>query len=76
MRTINISISDLEFEKFGLKSNELAFSDFLDLVSLELSRQTLSRCVSLAEKFGLSNLTMEEITNEVKSARRDAKNHS
>jgi hypothetical protein len=75
MKTINISVSDLEFNKFGLKSN-LSFSDFLDIVSRELSKQRLNESLKLAEKFGLSELTMADITKEVKAVRKNAKNRS
>ena len=36
-------------------------------------QQNLNRSVALAEKYGLSSMTMEEITNEVKAVRRNAK---
>lgn len=73
MRTLNISISDLELDKFGIKKDKISFSEFVDLVSKELSRQTLNKCVELAEKYGLSKLTMEDITKEVKAVRKNAK---
>ena len=73
MRTINISISDLEFNKFGLKSDKLSFSELVDIISKELSKQTLEECVELAEKYGLSKMAMDEITQEVKAVRRNAK---
>lgn len=76
MRTLNISISDLEYNKFGIKDENLSFSDFIDLVSKELTRQNLTKCIELAEKYGLSKMTMEEITDEVKAVRRDAKNRN
>lgn len=69
MRTINISISDLEYNKFGLKNDKLSFSEFVDIVSNELSKQTLDECVKRAEKYGLSKMTMNEITEEVKVVR-------
>jgi hypothetical protein len=69
MRTLNVSISDIEYNKFGLTNEKLTFTDFLDLVSKELTRQNLNRCLELADKYGLSKLTMEEITNEVKAVR-------
>ncbi len=69
MRTLNVSISDIEFDKFGLKSDELTFTDFIDIVSKELTRQNLNKCLELAEKYGLSKMTMDEITNEVKAVR-------
>lgn len=69
MRTLNISISDLEYNKFGLKGDQLSFSEFIDIVSNELSKQTLNESVDLAEKYGLSKMTMEEINEEVKAVR-------
>ncbi|SHM15204.1 hypothetical protein [Mucilaginibacter sp. OK098] len=76
MRTLNISISDIEYNKFGLQNDKLSFSDFVELVGNELSRQNLNKCVELAEKYGLSKLTMDEICKEVKAVRRNAKNNS
>ena len=76
MRTLNVSISDIEYNKFRLKSEKLTFTDFIDLVSKELSRQNLSKCLELAEKYGLSKMTMDEITNEVKVVRKNAKNRN
>ncbi len=64
---ISALISDLEFEKFGIKEDKLSFSEFLDIVSNELSKQTLNECIELAEKYGLSKMTMDEISEEVKA---------
>ncbi len=75
MRTLNISISDIEYNKFGLKTEQLNFSEFVELVSNELSRQNLVKCVELSEKYGLSKLTMADITKEVRAVR-NAKNNS
>jgi hypothetical protein len=76
MRTLNISISDIEYNKFGLKEEKLTFTDFIDLVSKELTRQNLSKCVELAEKYGISKMSMDEITDEVKAVRKNAKNRN
>ena len=76
MRTLNVSISDIEFNKFGLKDEKLTFSDFIDIVSKELTRQNLNKCLELADKYGLSKMSMEEITNEVKAVRKNAKNRN
>lgn len=73
MKTLRVSISEIEYNKFGIQKDELTFTDFIDLVSRELTRQNLEKCVDLAEKYGLSTMTMEEITAEVKATRRDAK---
>lgn len=74
MKTLNVSISDIEYHKFRIKNDALTFTDFIDLVSKELSRQNLNKCVELAGKYGLSKMTMDEITSEVKAVRQNAKN--
>jgi len=76
MRTLNISISEIEFEKFGLQTDKLSFTDFVDLVSNELSRQNLKKCVELAEKYGLSKMTMDDINKEVAAVRKNAKTNT
>ena len=76
MRTLNVSISDIEYNKFGLKDEKLTFSDFIDIVSKELTRQNLNKCLELADKYGLSKMSMDEITNEVKAVRKNAKNRN
>lgn len=72
MRTLSIEISDLEYEKFGITEAKLSFSDFIDIISREISRQNLRKTVELSERYGLSNLTMDEISAEVKAVRDNA----
>jgi predicted CopG family antitoxin len=76
MRTLNVTISEIEYNKFGLKQEKLSFTDFIDIVSKELTRQNLAKCLELADKYGISNMTMDEITNEVKAVRKNAKNRN
>lgn len=73
MRTINISISDIEFSKFGIKSENLNFTELIELVTKELTRQNLNKSLELAERYGISKMTMEDISNEVKAVRSNAK---
>lgn len=76
MRTLNISISDIEYRKFGIQNDNLDFAEIVELISKELTRQNLNKCLELADKYGLSEMTMDEITNEVKAVRRNAKNRN
>ena len=69
MRTPNISISDIEYNKFGLKNEKMSFSELLEIVNKELQRINLRKSVELAEKYRLSKLSMDEITDEVKVVR-------
>ncbi len=75
MRTLNISVSELEYEKFGLKEENLTFSDLLDIIERELARKNLREAVELGEKYGFSNTTMEEIDKEIKEIRANAKSN-
>lgn len=75
MRTLSISISEIEFNKFGLKKEKLSFSDLLGILGTEITRQNLNDCIELAEKYGLSKMTMAEINKEVKAVRKNAKSH-
>ena len=76
MRTLSIDISELEYEKFGFRTDKLSFSEFVEMVSRELSSQNLSKTVELAERYGLSNMTMDEISEEVKAVRNKNAAHS
>ncbi|MFN0082216.1 MAG: hypothetical protein ACKVOM_06820 [Ferruginibacter sp.] len=76
MPTLNVSISDFEFNKFGLKNEKMSFTDIIDIVSKELPRQNLTKTIELSEKYGIAAMTMEEISNEVKAVRKNAKNRN
>ena len=67
MRTLNISISDMEYNHLGIKNENITFSEFTELVKREVLRNNLNNCVALAEKYGLSSMTMNEINKEIKS---------
>ena len=72
MKTLRVSISDFDYDRFGLKNDTLTFSDFIDIVSRELAKQNLDKCVALAKKYGLSKMTMDEINEQVKAVRNNA----
>jgi hypothetical protein len=76
MRTLSIEISELEYQKFGLNADKLAFSEFIDILSRELSRLNLAKTVELAERYGLSGMSMDEISQEVKAVRDKNAAHS
>lgn len=75
MKTISVSISDLEYNQFEINNDRLSFSEFVDIVNREITKQTLNRSVQLAEKYKISKMSMDEITDEVKAVR-NAKNNS
>jgi hypothetical protein len=73
MRTLNVSISDMEFNNLGIKNENITFTEFTELVRREVMRNNLNNCLALAEKYGLSSMTMNEINEEIKLVR-NAKN--
>jgi hypothetical protein len=75
MKTLNVSISKLEQQKFRISEDQMAFSELVNLVNRELMRQSLEKSVRLAEQHGLSSLTLDDINHEI-AAVRNAKNHS
>ena len=73
MRTLNVSISDMEFNNLGIKNENITFTEFTELVKREVMRNNLNNCLALTEKYGLSSMTMNEINEEIKLVR-NAKN--
>ncbi len=73
MRTLNVSISDMEFNNLGIKNENITFTEFTELVRREVMRNNLNNCLALAEKYGLSSMTMNDINEEIKLVR-NAKN--
>ena len=75
MKTVNIQISDFEFNQLGLNKNTLSFSELIDIIGKKITKETLEKSIKLANKYELSNMTMEDIEDEIK-AYRIAKNNS
>ncbi|MCK9413406.1 MAG: hypothetical protein M0Q53_13990 [Prolixibacteraceae bacterium] len=75
MRTISISISDSEYNQFGISKDNLSFNELVRIVNKRVTQQALDNCVKLAEKYKLSQITMDEIADEVKAVRNAKVNH-
>ena len=75
MRTLNVSISESEQQKFRINEDKMGFSELVDLVNRELMRQSLDKSVRLAKQHGLSSMTLDEINNEIVAVR-NAKSNS
>lgn len=73
MRTLRVSISDNEYEMYGIKNDHLSFSDIVRMVNRNSARQKLAKSLQIAKECGLSEMTMDEISEEVNAVRKDAK---
>jgi hypothetical protein len=69
MKTINVQISDTEYDAFGFSKDKLSFSEVVDLVERRISLQALKRSVKLSEQYHLASMTMDEISEEVCAVR-------
>ena len=74
-KSVNIQISDFELNQLGLNKRTLSFSELIEIIEKKITKQTLEKSIQLANKYGLSKMTMEEIDDEIK-AYRNAKNNS
>jgi len=69
MKTISVQLSDVEYSAFGLSKDVFYFSEIANLVERQVARQALRRSVELAEKSGISSMTMNDINAEINATR-------
>lgn len=74
MRTLQIKVSETDFQKYNLGNSEIKFTDLVEIIKREYARKALLECHEIAGKAGLSNMTMDEINAEI-NAVRNAKTH-
>lgn len=74
MKNLSVAISNDDFYKFGINKEKIDFLELVQLIKNEISKQNLSFVTEIAEKYGLSEMTMDEINAEVKAVR-DAKDN-
>lgn len=75
MRTVQIKVSETDFQKYNLGKEEIKFTDLVEIISREYARKAILECNQIAEQVGLSKMSMAEINAEIKAVR-DAKTHS
>ncbi len=69
MRTVQVKISETDFQKYNFGSGEIKFADLVELMSREYARKALLECNEIAEQVGLSKMTLDEINAEIKAVR-------
>jgi hypothetical protein len=75
MRTVQIRVSENDFQKYNFGSGEIKFTDLVELISREYAKKALLESNEIAEQVGLSKMTMDEINAEIKAVR-NAKTNS
>jgi len=64
MKNLIITISDAEFEKLGIKNENLIFSEFIEIVKNEMNKQRTNIFNEPAVKYTTSKLPLEKIETE------------
>ena len=65
MKTITVKIQDNDYFKYGFKKDIVDFTLIRDKILCDIGQQTLLKSVKLAEKCGLSKMTLEDINKEI-----------
>ena len=76
MKMVTVSFSEQEFEKLGIQKDSIDFKDLYELISIENSRLAVLRCHEIAKEFNFSDTSMDEINEEIKLIRENAKDRS
>jgi len=66
MKTISVSISDLEYNQFGINNDKLSFTEFVDLVNKEITKQALNRCIQQAENINFPRCQWKRLLMKLK----------
>ncbi|REG92678.1 hypothetical protein C8N25_10278 [Algoriphagus antarcticus] len=74
VKTVNLQLSDFEFDELGLNKNTLLFSELIEIIERKITKRTLEKSMQLADKYGLSKMTMEQIDDEIKAQRNEENN--
>jgi len=65
MKTLNVQISEDDFLNYELDSEKLTFSNLKEKIERKTIREALYSCQKVAEEVGLSEMTLEDINEEI-----------
>lgn len=74
MKTLTVPINENDYKKFGINNNKIPFTELKEKISLEVAKQALLKCQAIAQKTGLSKMSLKEINDEIREVRKNAKN--
>ena len=69
MKTISVQVSEIEYNTFGLSKDVFSFSEFANLIERQIAKQALRRCVDIAQKNGISEMSLDDINAEIMAVR-------
>jgi hypothetical protein len=75
-KKLSISISDSKCKHLGIAKSEFSFSEFEDIVSKSLAERALNRSLEQAKEYNVSQISMDEVSEEIKAYRNEKKGNS
>ena len=75
MKLLNVPIDEFEYAKLGLTSDTISFRDLKEKLNSDYAKEALIQCNDIAERTGLSQLSLEDINAEINAIRNAKSSH-
>jgi len=75
MRTLNISLTEQDYKKYGIDSENISFDQLVEKVKNIIAIEALEKCQLAAKESGLDKMTLDEINTEIQAVRNAKSNH-
>lgn len=75
MKLLNVPIDEFEYAKLGLTSDTISFRDLKEKLNIDYAKEALIQCNDIAERTGLSQLSLEDINAEINAIRNAKSSH-
>lgn len=69
MKILNVNITETDWKKYNFQNELINFETLVEKLKTEFALQALRSCQLIAEKVGLSQLSMEDIDAEINEVR-------
>jgi len=75
MKLLNVPIDEFEYAKLGLTSDTISFRDLKEKLNIDYAKEALIQCNDIAERTGLSQLSLDDINAEINAIRNAKSSH-
>ena len=73
MKTITVTVDPKDISRYGLEeTSKMELSELVNKINRDFAKQALKNAQSVAKETGLSNLSVEEIDQEIRAVRNES----
>lgn len=73
MKTITVTVDPKDISRYGLEgTSRMEFGELVNKINRDFAKQALKNAQSVAKQTGLSNLSIEEIDQEIRAVRNES----